>query len=50
LLAAFQDYALGHPVKVGFRNLGFGFKVLFTVRVSFMVRVSSIFWVYVVSS
>ena len=22
-----EDYALGHPAKVGFRNLGLGFRV-----------------------
>ena len=25
--SCFADYALGHPAKVGFRNLGLGFRV-----------------------
>ena len=32
-----MDYYLGHPAKVGFRNLGLRFKALFRLR--FGVRV-----------
>ena len=42
-----SDYALAHPAKVSFRNLGLGFKGFFRVRISFRVWVSFIFWVMV---